>query len=260
MIDRKLAEQAAQILVARRLSGEQGERLSENHRPKNLEDALAIQAAVSNLWCTTQDDSIGGWKCLLPSPEKQVLGPIFTSTINTVPPIALRAPSGNARVEPELAFILGKDLPARDTPYTPAEIDAAIARVHLALELIHGRYHPSLSIGFPESLADGLVNQGLFIGPAAQFELADTPGEFTIEVRRADGRVNTLNGGHPNNDPRAPVYWLVEFLRSRGQPLFAGQAIITGSFAGIIEIPLNELVEINYANIGTMTVEFIAQT
>jgi 2-keto-4-pentenoate hydratase len=248
--------QAAKILVDRRVSGEQGERLPEASRPRTLDDALTVQAAVSELWCVTQDDSIGGWKCLLPPTDKLVVGPIYTSTIDTVPPLSLWAPSARARIEPELVFIFGKDLPAREQPYTPAEVDTAIVRTHMALELIQGRYRDPASASFAEMLADGLVNQGLFIGPEVDSEAARGAGEIAIKVSCSGGEQSEHSGVHPNGNPRAPLYWLTEFLRSRGEGIVAGQAVITGSYAGVLEVPLNEDVTIDYLGLGSMTVSF----
>ena len=153
------AADAAAILVERRIQGIQGDALPVACRPQNLEQALAIQAAVTERWCEQMDDSIGGWKCLLPPEGKLVVGPIYTRTIDSVPPVSLWPKGDRARIEPELAFFFGKDLPARAEPYTPADVDAAIARTHMALELINSRYADPASCEFPEMLADGLVKQ-----------------------------------------------------------------------------------------------------
>lgn len=256
------AAEAAAILVARRIAGTQGERLPETCRPQDLEQALAIQAAVTDQWCAQMDDSIGGWKCLLPPENKLVVGPIYTRTIDSVPPVSLWPKPGQAslaRIEPELAFFFGKDLPARAEPYTPAEVDAAIARTHMALELINGRYTDPASSEFPEMLADGLVNQGLFIGPPVDSASAAAASSFTITFKCANGEVIERQGQHPNIHPRAPLYWLAEFLRSRGQGIVAGQAVITGSYAGVIEVPMNTEIQIDYAGLGSMQVSFTAR-
>lgn len=247
--------QAAQILVDRRIQGIQGERLPDNCRPQDIDQALAVQDAVTHLWCEQQDDSVGGWKCLLPSPGKIVAAPIYTRNIDSVPPVSLW-PKGNlARIEPELAFFFGRDLPPRSEAYTPAEVDAAISRTHLALELIHCRYADPASCSFPEMLADCLVNQGLFIGPQVDSELARGASEFPINLSYA-GHSSEHLGKHPNGQPRAPLYWLVEFLRSRGQGIVAGQAVITGSFAGVLEVPLNTEITLEYAGLGRFQVSF----
>lgn len=258
------AAEAAAILVARRIAGSQADRLPESCRPQSLEQALAIQAAVTEQWCEQMDDSIGGWKCLLPPEDKLVIGPIYTRTIDSVAPVSLWAKSGGvqgerARIEPELAFFFGQDLPPRAEPYTAADVDAAIARTHMALELINSRYSDPSNCEFPEMLADGLVNQGLFIGPQVDSDSARGASSFTITMTCANGEVIERQGQHPNTHPRAPLYWLAEFLRSRGEGIVAGQAVITGSYAGVIEVPINTDIQIDYAGLGSMQVSFSAK-
>lgn len=260
MTDLFPAAEAAEVLVARRIAGTQGERLAPACRPQNIEQALAIQAAVSDQWCEQMDDTIGGWKCLLPPEDKLIVGPIYTRTIDSVPPVSLwtkvTAEGERARIEPELAFIFGKDLPPRPEPYTSEEVDDAIVRTHLALELINSRYTDPASCEFPEMLADGLVNQGLFIGPEVDSSNARMAISFTVTMTCANGEVIERQGQHPNKLPREPIYWLAEFLRQRGQGILAGQAVITGSYAGVIEVPVNTQIKIDYAGLGSMDVSF----
>lgn len=257
------AAAAAAILVERRIGGIRGERLPDPCRPQTLEQALAIQSAVTERWCALMDDSIGGWKCLLPPENKLVVGPIYTRTIDSIPPLSLWANAGpqgeRARIEPELAFFFGRDLPPRAQPYTPAEVDAAIARTHMALELINSRYADPSQCEFPEMLADGLVNQGLFIGPEVDGASAAAASSFTIRLNCSNGESIERQGQHPNIHPRAPLYWLAEFLRGRGQGIVAGQAVITGSYAGVLEVPVNTPIQIDYAGLGSMSVSFTAR-
>jgi len=255
------AQEAAAILVERRQKGLQGDRLPESCRPVDIEQALAIQAAVTDRWCELMDDSVGAWKCLLPTVDKTIVGPIYTRTIDSVAPVSLWPKPGTsdtARIEPELAFFFGKDLPPRKDPYTAAEVDAAISRTHLALELINSRYAVPGDCTFPEMLADGLVNQGLFIGPEVDSVLAQNTTEFTLNMQYNDQSC-THHAKHPNIHPRAPLYWLVEFLRSRGQGIVAGQAVITGSFAGVLEVPMNTDISLEYGNLGKYEVSFRAR-
>lgn len=253
------AAQAAAILVDRRLAGTQGDRLPESCRPYTLMDSLQLQDEVTKQWCERTDDTIGGWKCLLPPQDKIIVGPIYTRTIDSVPPVALWPKGELARIEPELAFIFEQDLPSRSEPYSNQEVDAAIGRTHLALELINCRYQDPSQCEFAEMLADGLVNQGLFIGPEVNSVAAEAAGDIALTLRYGDTQ-QELAGHHPNNAPRAPLYWLVEFLRTRGLGIVAGQAVITGSFAGVLEVPLNTPVSIEYAGLGQLEVSFTAKT
>ncbi|HYC41756.1 MAG TPA: fumarylacetoacetate hydrolase family protein [Noviherbaspirillum sp.] len=242
---------AASILTARRLKGEAGPRLPEALRPAGIDAALAIQSGVVD----QLGDRIGGWKCGLSAENPVVMAPIPAGTIHAANPCPVWASAGQVRVEPELAFILGHDLPPRDAPYSPGEVDAAVAGIHLALELIGSRYAAPAEVGMVEHLADGLLNQGMLIGPRIDTSIA-APGTMAINCRVGDGRDFTLDGKHPNADPRAPLHWLAEFLRSRGQGLQAGQAVITGSYAGSFELPVGEDLAIRYGELGTLAVRF----
>lgn len=248
----------ARILVARRLSGEQGARLPESCRPACLQDALAIQQAVTALLAEQQGEQVGAWKCGLPAPERLVAGPIYARAVHDGSPCPVWVREGLVRVEPELAFVLGRDLPPRDAPYAPQEVDAAIASTHLALELIDSRYVAveAAQASFAEKLADGLVNQGLFIGPQVDAEASRAATDFDIRVRLADGGETQHAGHHPNGPPRSPLYWLAEFLRTQGQGLRAGQAVITGSYAGSFTLPLGQDIAIRYGELGELSVHF----
>jgi 2-keto-4-pentenoate hydratase len=247
-----LAATAATILSTRRRAGEQGPRLAEILRPLDIDTALAIQSAVT----TQLGERIGAWKCGLPFDSNVVLAPIHAGTIHTASPCPAWTRAGHVRVEPELAFTLGHDLPPREAPYTPADIDAAIVRTHLALELIDSRYTDLTAVSFAENLADGLLNQGLFIGPQVNDEQARSTAGMTITVQPEAEPERCLDGRHPNADPRAPLYWLAEFLRSRGQGLQAGQAVITGSYAGSFDLPVGQQIAIRYGDLGVLTVRF----
>jgi len=255
MLNPSEVAQAAAILAERRRSGVQGDRLPEACRPLDLDSALAIQTEVAR----DLGADIGGWKCLQPSPERLVVAPIFAGDIHRASPVSLWAPSGKARIEPELAFVMGRNLPGRDAAYTEADVDGAIAHTHLVLELIQSRYQDPASVEFPEMLADGLLNQGLFIGPEVDPELAAQANEIPVTLHCQSAGAEHHHGRHPNTRPRAPLYWLAEFLRSRGTGLKAGDVIITGSYAGVLEAPLEEPVRVQFGELGEVSVAFKAR-
>jgi len=248
-----LIADAARILAARRKGSEHGPRLPEACRPIDVDSALAMQAAVTE----QLGESIGGWKCGTPIEHGVIIAPIHAGTVRSGSPCTVVTTDGQIRVEPELAFILGHDLPARDEPYSPHDVDAAIVRTHLALELIGSRYSNPAEAGFLENLADGLLNQGLFIGPQVDREKAYAACTMAIHVCHETGEERILDGRHPNADPRAPLYWLAEFLRSKGNGLKAGQAVITGSYAGSVDVPAGKDITIRYGELGVLTVRFV---
>lgn len=246
---------AARVLAQRRLRGEQGPVLPDDCRPHDIDTALAIQAAVA----TQMGQAIGGWKCALPTDTKLVVAPIYAPTIFSQSPCPIWARAGKVRIEPEIAFYLGRDLPIREQPYTPAEVDTAVAASHLALELIDNRYAPDAGNLFPDNLADGLINQGLYIGPELDADLAAQLSEFELTLDVA-GETLQRAARHPDGLPRRPLYWLAEWLRSRGQGLKAGQWVITGSYAGAIPIPVDEAIIASFGDLGAIEVRLNARS
>jgi 2-keto-4-pentenoate hydratase len=246
--------EAAAILAERRRHGLRGPLLPQPCRPRTLDDALAIQAAVAGL----MGDAIAGWKCGTPGPDKLVISPIYAGTVHhgdAACPVWAQQGS-QVRIEPELAFVLGHDLPARAQPWLAADVDAAIARTHLALELIDSRYDGSDTPGFADKLADGLVNQGLYIGPEVDGERArQTAGmaiQWAVDGQPADNR----EGRHPDPLPRLPLYWLADFLRQQGLGLRAGQTVITGSYAGTFPVPVGKPISFVFGDLGRFDVRF----
>lgn len=247
--------EAARTLIAARESGIAGPRLSADCRPQSMGQAFAVQQRTAELLQQTRQDRIAAWKSALPSPEKTVVAPIYASgtAYAEAGPIATR--SGIVRIEPEIAFELAHDLPARDQPYTEAEIDAAIGSARLALEVLGCRYAAPEHASLPELLADHMFNQGLVLGPRiASPDAAPTSMTLTLLVDGAE--VEQHPGFHPNEHPKAGLYWLANFLREQGLGLHAGQHVITGSYAGFLDVPANQNVELIYGDLGVLRLRF----
>jgi 2-keto-4-pentenoate hydratase len=251
-------EKAASILAAARRQGTQVERLPVELRPSTVEEGFAIQRKVSDVVrCGT-----GAWKCALPPAGKVIAAPIYADMIYQSVECGFRAGSvqPTVKAEPELACFLKHDLPPRRYAYGEAEVLDALGDVHLALELLGSRYSHPASVTFPELLADGLFNAGLVIGPRVEFPEGatpdDLPAEFTISLTAAGEIPVSHDGRHPDGNVLSPIVWLANFLRERGLGLQAGQAVITGSYAGVLELPLGRQLHIGFGALGTLSIRF----
>lgn len=244
--------QAATELLSRRVAGTKAPRLAAEQRPTNIEHALQVQAEM----IAQRTDGVAGWKCLQPLAEdKFVVAPIFADSIQKGESCELFKDNGMARVEPEIAFILGTDLPAKAEGYTEAEINDAIGGTHMALELMQARFADDSGAEFYEKLADCLVNQGMFIGPEIDRQAAFAASKIDITVAQGEA-VQTFAGEHPNTMPANPIYWLIDFMSRRGIGFKAGEAIITGSYCGIVEVDFDMATSIKYDGIGEYQVTF----
>lgn len=200
----------------------------------------------------------GAWKCGTPAEGRVVAAPVHAGSVFHASPCAVADSGGRVRIEPELAFVLARDLPPRDLPYAPADVDAAIGGARLALELIRSRYDDPATVPFPEHLADGLLNQGLFLGPEIDLALARAAAAFPIEVRAEGEETVSMKGRHPDGNPLLPLYWLAEFLRRRGRGLRAGEAVITGSYVPSFEVPAGREITLCFGDLGTLAIRFNA--
>lgn len=242
-------QQAAKELLSRRKAGTKAPRLDESIRPESIEDALAIQDEMAKI------ETVAGWKCLQPSSEDKIIAaPIFNVQSGT-DVVELFEDKQVARVEPEISFVLAKDLPPKEGGYSEAEIIDAIGSANMALELMQSRFADDAEQSYFESLADCMVNQGMFVGP--EIDLATAANVSTVQIKVTQGEeVRELDGKHPNERAIDGVLWFVNFMSKRGVTLKAGAAIITGSFKGIVPMAFDVETTIAYEGLGEYKVTF----
>jgi 2-keto-4-pentenoate hydratase len=250
-------DEAARHLLAARHARQPGPRLPDACRPIDLEDALAIQRRVQELLGV----ATGGWKCSLPTAERAIsCAAIFAPTIARTSPCAALAHGGIVRIEPEVAFVLGRDLPPRAAPYSEAEVRSAIAETRLVLELLDSRYADPAVVTFPELLADQVSNEGLFVGPELPDALRRPLEGFGIVIEGPQGTLHRGEGRHPDGHPLRPLVWLANFLAARSEigGLKTGEIVTTGSYAGALEVPIATPLSVQFGDLGEISVELVA--
>lgn len=242
-------KQAAEELLSRRKAGTKAPRLDEAMRPESIDDALAVQAEMAKI------QTVGGWKCLLPPAEGKIIAaPIFNVQKDS-DVVELFEDKEVARVEPEICFVLAEDLPVKEGGYSEEEIINAIGSAHMALELMQSRFADDAEQSFFESLADCMINQGVYVGPEIDKNTAIGVSSVQIKVTQGD-EVRELDGKHPNDRAIDGLIWLVNYMGERGVGLSAGAAIITGSFKGIVPMAFDIETTIAYEGIGEYSVTF----
>ena len=240
---------AATELARRRRDGRRGPRLDPALRPVTLTEAFAVQHRVA-----LRMGTIGGWKCSLPAGDRMTAAPIYLDTLHRGAHATVFARGSMAQIEPEVAFVLARDIAPRQSPYEPDEVVAAIGEVHLVLELLGNRYDDPASVPFPEMLADGANNEGLVVGPVLERGLTLPLEAFAVQITGAGGFHLERAGRHPDGHPLKPLVWLANFMSERGERLRAGQIVTTGSYAGALEVPLATPLTVVFGTLGTMHV------
>jgi len=245
-------EKAAEFLVRCRRDNVQQDGIPEECRPQSTDEALAVQQKVLEFI----GEKAGGWKCSVPAGDKLTVAPLPSSGIRRTSPCPIRPTGSIAEIEPEIAFILGRTLDPRPSPYGEDEIRSAVAETRLVLEVLGSRYRNPAAVSWFEALADSVRHQGMFIGPVLPEPFQKPLEGFHLTIQAPSGTIFDRDVRHPNGHPLRALHWLVNFLSSRGQTLQAGAIITTGSYAGVIDAPMNTPLTLEYGALGTFTAEF----
>jgi 2-keto-4-pentenoate hydratase len=197
----------------------------------SFEESLRLQLDVLAAW-EADGESLGGWKIGLTSrAARDAMGPgvrphgyVLASRI-LQPRTRLTAHVPNARLEPEIALVLGADLSGPDV--TPHEARAAVESVAAAFEINSNRVPKASSLAV--RLGNSLNNWGIVMG-APQDPASVDLGGLTVTIGNEHGEIES---GHSSpetlDDPYLSLARVCHSLARNGRGLAAGQRLITGS-------------------------------
>lgn len=136
------------------------------------------------------------------------------------------------RVEPEVAFILGKDIQG---PATDAEIAGAVEGVCAALEIIDSRYR-DFSFTLPDVIADNTSASAFVLGGTVRPVNDVNLGNLGI-VMEVNGKAAQIGNSSAIYDhPLRSLVELVRMLSRRGQGLKAGQIVLAGGATAAVPL------------------------
>ena len=239
------------LLEARR-SGNTLTDLPEELVPLDMEEVSFVQDRVGAAF-----GEIGGWKIGAPSLEAT---PAFAPM-----PLAWIAPSGStltgARgryrgLEAEIAFLVGQDLPPRDTPYTREEVIAAMASCHPAIEELESAFTDPAEVPKFASLGDLQMHGGFIPGPAVENWQSIDFNTETV-VLSVDGVVRVdRTGSNTSGDLLRLLPYLANEGAARTGGLRKGQWITTGSWTGNTLALSNSQVTVEFGKAGRVELRF----
>jgi 2-keto-4-pentenoate hydratase len=176
---------------------------------------------------------------------------IFPQRIAPSPACFSRADFFGLGVEAEIALRFGRDLPARATPWTRAEILDAIASAHVAMELVDTRLADPETAGPLWRLADNLLNGGLVLGDA----IANWR-----ELDYASLRVRALANGEPiaetvGRPPLDDIFYCLPWWLEHAGGARAGDIVTTGAWNGMHSVALPAAVGVEFVGLGSASAE-----
>ncbi|AQT81818.1 2-keto-4-pentenoate hydratase [Mycolicibacterium litorale] len=222
-----------------------------------IDDAYRIQLAQVDTWLAG-GRRILGRKVGLTSPAMQaqmkVTQPDFGHLMDDMfIPEHVPVAAGRflqPRAEPEVAFVLGRDLAGPGV--TVAAAAAAVDFVLPALEIIDSRI-ADWRIGIVDTIADNASSGGVVLGSAVR-----GIGEVDLRlggcVLHRNGEIaGTGAGGAVLGSPLNSLAWLANTLGCRGEGLRAGQVILPGSITASVPFGPGDVITATMAGLGSVT-------
>ena len=158
-------------------------------------------------------------------------------------------------IEAEIAFRLGRDLPARAAVYERAEVTAGAA-LHPAIEVVDSRYADFRSLDRISILADNFANGGLVFGAAVpDWEQLDL-SRIAITVTE-DDEPFADSAGAAARDPIAALIDFANLMNKRGGTP-AGSFVTTGSWTGLVFTRRGAQIVADFGPLGRVEAAFPA--
>jgi 2-keto-4-pentenoate hydratase len=152
------------------------------------------------------------------------------------------------RAEPEIVFVLGRDLAG--PAVTAADVLAATAGVAAGIEILDSRfvdYRFTMADVIADNASAGRYVVGAPVSPAGiDLRLAGVVFEHNGEVTATAAGAASL--GHP----AAAVAWLARSLAAVGEGLRAGQIVLSGGLTAAVPLRPGDVVVATIDRLGTV--------
>lgn len=226
----------------------------------DIRTAYAVQAA----WVARQvaaGATVVGRKIGLTSPAVQAqLGvdqPDFGTLLST-----MNCPPGEPvdtgrllqpKIEAEIAFLIASDLDIPDIG--PDDVLAATGGVAAALEIVDSRV-AGWDISIVDTVADN-ASAGLFtLGPEHRPPGGLDLAACSMRLCRGGAEASTGSGAACLGHPAIAVAWLANTARSFGQPLRAGEIVLSGALGPMVPAAAGDQVTAEISGLGQVSAVF----
>lgn len=157
------------------------------------------------------------------------------------------------RVEVEVGFVLGDDLPGEGC--TVEDVLRCTEAVAPAIELIDSRI-VDWKIGLADTIADNASSAGVILGSGRR-----KPGELDLKgidavLTRNGEQVATGRSDAVLGDPTIAVAWLARTVARFGVRLEAGHVVLPGSCTRAYDVGPGDEVVATFSGLGTVSISF----
>jgi 2-keto-4-pentenoate hydratase len=256
--------EAAAVLARVRLGRERLADLPEALRPADVAAGYRVQAALHGELAASGLGALAGHKIGCTTPVMQQFlgidhpcaGGMFSARVYREAAALRHAAFVRVGIECEIAVLLGADLPARERPYTAAEVAAAVDACAAAIEIVDDRWVDHQRVATPTLIADDFFNAACVIGASRKFDasldLARLRGAMSVNGEEVGQGTGADVLGHPLN----ALAWLANERTRRGAGLRAGELVLTGSMVQTWWAPRAAACAVEIERLGAARVVF----
>jgi 2-keto-4-pentenoate hydratase len=153
------------------------------------------------------------------------------------------------RVEAEIAFVLGADLPYEQV--TVVDVIGATDHLLPAIEIVDSRV-AGWDISIVDTVADN-ASSGLFVLGTTPRRIADVDLRLCGAVLEHAGEPVSVGAGAAClGNPAHAVAWLAETLARAGRPLRAGDVVLSGALGPMVGVTPGAAYEARISGLGSV--------
>ncbi|MDR7254220.1 2-keto-4-pentenoate hydratase [Nocardioides sp. BE266] len=161
------------------------------------------------------------------------------------------------KVEGEIAFVLVDDL-AEGSLELP-QVRAAVAYAVPAVEIVDSRVQ-GWDITFADTVSDN-ASSGLYVLGESRASLeAFEPAEAEMTLEVDGSEVSSGNGRACLGDPLLALQWLARTARDLGDPLLAGQVVLSGALGPMVAVSAGSAVRVRIRGLGEVAFTFSGES
>ena len=157
------------------------------------------------------------------------------------------------KAEAEIAFVLKDDLDGEIL--SSQEVSSAVDHAVAALEIVDSRI-ADWDLTIADTVADN-ASSGLFLLGADRLTLDEfSPRDATMRMYADDTLVSEGDGKACLGDPLLALTWLARTAAAYGNPLRAGQIILSGALGPMVPAPPGTRIRAEIAPLGEVSATF----
>jgi 2-keto-4-pentenoate hydratase len=158
------------------------------------------------------------------------------------------------RVEPEIAFVLSREL--RGPGITRDDAIAATAYVTPAIEIIDTRIR-DWKIALADTIADNASSARVVLGKLKTLATAHDLASIAMTLEKNGSKVEQGVGAAVMGHPAEPVAWLANKLAEFGQTVAAGSIVMPGALCRAIDVAAGDSITARFGPLGAVSVRFV---